>query len=181
MKGLLLLFISFFLKSDFQKQITITKKGWLVYRYGDNLAFFPIKNKAVTPTYENFFTEEKEDGQRMNPNHSAPPKLLIAKQLPIGVYDFDTLIRKEKYVGKEKFYIQPVKYVYVAESLASDTADYENGVMGWTFQIKGKPVPHKIFHYMLNRGGQIYYLNKQDSLFSEKGGRRKNIEIYPPH
>jgi hypothetical protein len=180
MKFFLLVLISFFLQTDQQKKITVVQKGWLVYRYGDNLAFLPIKNQAVTPTYENFFTEEKGDGQRMNNSYSAPPKLLIARELPVGIYNYDSKVQKDTFAGKTKFYIQPVKHVYETKNLETDTADYEHGVLGWKFQIKGKPVQLRVFYFM-NRFGTIYYLNKQDSLFAAKGGRRKNIEIYPPH
>jgi hypothetical protein len=168
------------LKADQQKKIPIVQKGWLVYRYGDNLAFLPIKNQAVTPTYENFFTEEKGDGQRMNNSYSAPPKLLIAKQLLVGVYNYDSISQKDTFAGKAKFYIQPVKYVYETDDFKADTADYEHGIMGWTFQMEWKPVQHRVFYFM-NRSGTIYYLNKQDSILAAKGGRRKDIEIYPPH
>src|SRR5215216_970597 len=139
MKIFFLALISLLLKADQQKKITIVQKGWLVYRYGDNLAFLPIKNQSVTPTYENFFTEEKGDGQRMNNSYSAPPKLLNAKFLPIDVYNFDSTTQKDTFAGKVRFYIQPVKHVYETERLEADTADYEHGVMGWTFQLRGKP------------------------------------------
>ncbi|RYF81202.1 MAG: hypothetical protein EON98_12670 [Chitinophagaceae bacterium] len=180
MKFFLLLLISLFLQTDQRKKITVVQKGWLVYRYGDNLAFLPIKNQAVTPTYENFFTEEKGHGQRMNNSYSAPPKLLIARELTVGIYNYDSKMQKDTFAGRTKFYIQPVKHVYETEDLKADTADYGHGVMSWTFQIKGKPVQHTFFYFM-NRSGTIYFLNKQESLFAAKGGRRRNIEIYPPH
>jgi hypothetical protein len=175
MKAFLLPIFAFLLNSDQRPKIQVVQNGWLIYRYGDSLAFLPIKNQSIVPTYKNFFTEEKGDGQRMNNNYSAPPKLMLAKIIPIKMYDFDL-----KKVKKVKFYIQPVKYIYEADDMISDTADYQHGVMGWSFQMNGKRVDLNVFQFW-NRSGDVYYLNTQDSVFALRGGRRHNIVIYPPH
>jgi hypothetical protein len=125
MKNLFIIIFVFSLKVDCQNKVAVTQKGWLVYRYGDMLAFLPIKDQSKTPTYANFFTEDKDYGQRMNNSYSAPPKLLIAKTFFINSYQRDSLM------GRFKYYIQPVRYIYHVESLEEDTADYEVG--GWTF------------------------------------------------
>ena len=160
---------------SFQTKLTMTKAGWLIYRYGENVAFFPIKDQRKVPTYANFLTEEKEDGERMNGNYSAPPKLLIAKQMTLSVSD-----GAGKPLRKLKFYIQPVKYVYQVNNELSDTTNPEMNAGGWIFQLNGKMIVHPVYHPW-ERSGSIHYLTKEDSIFAQKGGRRKNIKIYPPH
>ncbi len=157
---------------------TFTQKGWLVYRHYDMLAFLPLKDQSKTPTYDNFLTEEKGEGQRMNNLYSAPPKLLIAKIFMLDMYNYDPVLQKDTLAGKFRFYIQPVTYIYEVERAEIDTADFFAG--GWTFMIKGHPVFHPVY-YFNERSGEIRFLTKKDSLFAERGGRRKSIEIYPPH
>ena len=178
MRFFCIIFFFVSLKVDCQSTVTITQKGWLVYRYGDLLAFIPIKDQFKTPTYTNFFTEDKGEGQRMNNNYSAPPKLLIAKTFLINTYDYNVALQLDTIVCKFKYYIQPVKYVYEVKSTEKDTADYMAG--GWTFLINGKPTFYPVYHFA-ERSGEIQFLNMNDSMFAKKGGRRKTISIYPPH
>ena len=176
-----LLFIILFLialEANCQSKITVVQKGWLVYRHNDMLAFLPIKDQAKTPTYTNFFTEEKGEGQRMNNNYSAAPKLLIAKTFLTNSYGYGKETRRYVVDGKYKFYIQPVKYVYEIENVDSDTADYCVG--GWVFKINGKVTVNPVYSFV-ERTGEVQFLNKTDSIFAKRGGRRKTISIYPPH
>jgi hypothetical protein len=159
-----------------QKKDTITQKGWLIYRYGDLLAFLPLANQSKTPTYKNFLTEEKGDGQRMNNNYDAPSKLLNAKKIALTTYKYEGKSDKYTVLGRRKFYVQPVKYTY--EFDAKDTADDLAG--GWYFRVNGKPQYHYVYYFMF-RSGIVSFLNRSDSLLAERGGRRKNIKIYPPH
>lgn len=178
MKYLIIISLFLSVRGECQNKATVTQKGWLVYRYGDLLAFLPLKDQSKTPTYSNFLLEEKGDGQRLNNMYHAPAKLLIAKTFWINTYQYDPKSKKDTLVGKFKYYIQPVKYTYTVESLEKDTTDYPAG--GWTFKIKGKTTFTPVWHFM-ERSGDILFLNKSDSLFAKKGGRRKDIEIYPPH
>jgi hypothetical protein len=175
-------FFIFFLFANFraytQGKVTITQKGWLVYKHGDLLAFLPIKDQSKTPTYSNFFTENKGEGERMNNSNSAPPKLLIAKTFFINTYKYDSLKSIDTLVGKYEFYIQPVKYVYQVENIECDTAEFMTG--GWTLKLNSKTRFCPVY-YFDHRIGEIQFLNKSDSLFASKGGRRKQLEIYPPH
>lgn len=171
-----LLLLTFHL--DKKTKLTVTQKGWLVYRHSDMLAFLPIKDQNKTPSYDNFLTEEKGDGQRMNNYSSAPPKLLIAKIFMLDIYHYDPALKIDTLAGKARFYIQPVTYIYEVERPEIDTADFLAG--GWTFPIKGRPIFHPVY-YFNERSGEIRFLNKKDSLFAAQGGRRRSIEIYPPH
>jgi len=153
MKYLIVILLLLGIKGECQNKIAVTQKGWHVYRYGDLLAFLPLKDQSKTPTYSNFLLEEKGDGQRLNNMYHAPAKLLIAKIFWIDTYQYDSNSKK-------------------------DTTDYLAG--GWTFRINGKSTFTPVWHFM-ERSGDILFLNRSDSLFAEKGGRRKNIEIYPPH
>ena len=87
MKNLFIVLFIFSLKGNSQNKVTVTQKGWLVYRYGDMFAFLPLKDQSKTPTYTNFFIEDKGYGQRMNNSYSAPPKLLIEKTFLINTYE----------------------------------------------------------------------------------------------
>ncbi len=178
MKHFFILFFILSLKSPSQDKIPVTQKGWLVYRHGDMLAFLPLKDQSKTPTYTNFFTEDKGYGQRMNNCYSAPYKLLIAKTFLINTYEYNLKSKGDSLLGRFKYYIQPVKYIYNVESIEKDTADYSAG--GWTFLINGKLAYYPVFHF-IERSGKIHFLNYSDSIFAKKGGRRKTISIYPPH
>jgi hypothetical protein len=180
MKTILILFLLAGSRGNSQQKVTITKYGWLAYTYFDDLAFFPIKDQSKVPTYKNFFSEEKDDGQRMNNSNSAQEKLLISKIFKIRTYEHDFKHNKDTFAGKRKFYIQPVKYVYQTENTSADSSDHENGFRTWTFLINNKPTIHWIYKFN-HRSGRIYYLNTKDSLFAQRGGRRKEISIYPPH
>lgn len=178
MKNLFIIFFVFSLKADCQNKVTVIQKGWLIYRYGDMLSFLPIKDQSKTPTYANFFTEDKGYGQRMNNSHSEPPRLLIAKTFLINTYESNMKSKRDSLVGRFKYYIQPVKYIYNVESLEKDTADYS--AAGWTLLINGKLTYYPVFYFM-ERSGEIHFLNSSDSLFAKRGGRRKTISIYPAH
>ena len=117
-----------------QDRHTVTKKGWLVYHYGDQLAFFALKDQSRQPTYRNFFTEEKQDGERMNGNYSAAEKLLIAKTYWIDTYEPGSGPGKGTRARTYQFYIQPVKYLYEVDDLKGDSTDHvPNGAGGWAF------------------------------------------------
>src|SRR5688572_4354470 len=116
MKTFLFVILLFCLKAHSQEKIIVTQKGWLIYLYGDKIAFLPIKDQTKTPTYKNFFSELKGDGQKMTNNYSAPPKLLLAKKIKIDIYDYDSKMNGYKFVNRSTFYIQPVNYVFKEES-----------------------------------------------------------------
>ena len=114
----------------------------------------------------------------MNSSYSAPPKLLIAKTFLITTYEFGTKTQSDTLVHKSNFYIQPVKYLYQVNDVKKDTAEFISG--GWTFKLNGKTTFCPVY-YFNQRIGEIHFLSKSDSLFASRGGRRKTIEIYPPH
>lgn len=181
MKLLVSIFILCSIVGNAQEKVTLSQKGWLLHSPGDCLAFLPIKDQTKTPTYKNFFTEDKGDGQRMNNNYSAPPKLLIAKTFKIKEYRYDFKNKIDTFFNKSKFYIQPIRLEYQLDNIEADTTDYQNGGCFWRFRINGKYIEHTGYYFSERSNGVVYYLNKNDSLFAIKGGRRKDISIYPPH
>ena len=181
MKLLLSFFILCSIRGNAQDRITLSQKGWLLHSPGYCLAFLPIKDQTKTPTYKNFFTEDKGDGQRMNNSYSAPPKLLIAKTYWIKDYRYDFNNKRDTFFGKSKFHIQPVRLEYKLDNIKDDTTDYKNGGCFWRFFINGRYIEHSGYYANNRRSGVVYFLNKSDSMFAQRGGRRKNISIYPPH
>lgn len=163
-----------------QSQDKITLKGWLIYQQDYLLAFFPIKDQTMTPTYENFLKEDKREGERMNGNNSASIPLLIAKKLKLPIYDYNVEPGKEMKQVRREFYVQPVKYVYSISDITADTTTHDYMTGGWLFSINEKPVGHWVYHFP-NRSGEIMFLNHKDSVFAQGKGRRNSISIYPPH
>ena len=151
-------------------ETTVVQNGWLFYEHGKTLAFFPIQNQSNLPTYENFLTETKDYGQRLNDTISALDKIILAKQLYIDVYE------NEEHLSKKQFFIQPVKYTYKIVGDKPDTTDYYIDRMGWTLILEGKRVAHRIFDF--DHRGIFDFLNKQDSISASQGGRNKNIKVY---
>ena len=175
------LFMFYFFSANSQNKVQLFQNGWLLYNYGSCLAFFPIKDQSKIPTYKNFFSEEKGDGQRMNNSYTAPPKLLIAKKYRVKSYQYDFKKKGYNFTGKKTYYIQPAKLEYYLDNISADTTDYQNGGCFWTFLIKGKYVEHNAYHFTERNSPVIYFQTKNDSLFAKNGGRRKDISIFPPH
>lgn len=181
MKLLISFFVLWSMAGNAQDKVTLTQKGWLLYDYNYCLAFLPIKDQTKIPTYKNFFTEEKGDGQRMNNSYSAPPKLLIAKKYRIKEYKYDFINKKDTFFNSSKYYIQPVRLEYKLDNSKADTTDYSNGGCFWRFLINGKYVEHRAYYFNDRSNSVVHFLNVSDSLFALSGGRRKSIRIYPPH
>ncbi len=181
MKILVIIFAFSFYSANAQKDVELTQNGWLLYNKGYCLSFFPIKDQSKTPTYKNFFTEEKGDGQIMQGLYTAPPKLLIAKKHKIKNFRYDYNKNKYYTTGKFQFYIQPVQLKYSLNSIAADTLDFEKRGCFWTFLINNQYSQHNAYYFSERRSPEIFFLNKKDSIYAQNGGRRKDIIIDPPH
>src|SRR5690349_10417855 len=125
MRSIIIVLVLININSFSQTQHKVSSKGWLIYQQDYLLAFFPIKDQTKTPTYDNFLTEDKSGGERMNGNSSASTPLLIAKKIKLSIYDLNVEAGKEMKQIKQDFYIQPVKYEYNVSDITGDTCNQD--------------------------------------------------------